>query len=168
MSVAFNPPNVSNAPSTGGCFIKGLAHGAVGAVVVAGATALAATVLAPEVVTGALLLTAGYGLVKTASSVYNNYQSGNKAGLAYNAGSIIGGLIGGGSTTFGVRYAITRETNLPTSIGDFFGQGKGIDFSRPGQSPLAAIRAAFSKGPDLGGGAGALGLAGTGIFSGCN
>jgi hypothetical protein len=131
-------------------FIKGLKNGAVGAVVVAGAAAAAGTVLAPEVVTGALLVGAGYGLVKTGLSVYNNLQSRNQAGFAYNAGSVIGGLLGGGATSFGVRYSITGEANFPTNIGEVFGRGKGIDFSGPGQSPFAAIRAAFSKGPDLG------------------
>lgn len=156
------------APSKGTCFVQGLKNGAVGSVAVAGVAAVAGLVLAPEVVTGALLVGAGYGLVQTGLSVYNNYQSGNQAGLAYNAGSVLGGFLGGGASSFGVRYAITGETNLPTGIGDFFGKGKGIDFNRPGQSPFAAIRAAFSKGPDLGGGAAALGLAGAGTASGCH
>lgn len=156
-----------NGPSKGACFAQGLVSGAAGAVVVAGVTAVAATVLAPEVVTGALLVGAAYGFVQTGTSVYNNLQSGNQADLAYNAGSAIGGFLGGGATAFGVRYSITGETNLPTGIGDFFGRGKGI-YREPGQSWQSAARAAFAKGPDLAGAAVALGLAGTGTSSGRN
>ncbi len=149
------------------CFVKGLKGGVAGAVVVAAATTVAAAFLAPEVVTGALLVGAAYGVAKITVSVANNVQNRNKAGLAYNAGSVIGGLIGGGVTGFGVRYSITGETNLPTGLGNFFGKGKGIDLSRPGQSYFEAIRAAFSKGPDLGGAGLAVGVAGAATTAGC-
>jgi hypothetical protein len=109
--------------------------------------------------------TAAYGTVQTYVSVRNNWQNGNQAGLAYNAGSVIGGLLGGAATGFGVRYSITRETNLPTSIGDFFGKGIYVE---PGQNWFSAARAAFAKGPDLGGAAAATGIAGAGLSPGCD
>ena len=49
------------APSKTGCFFQGVAHGAAGSLVVAGATVLASTVLAPEVVTAGLLAAGAYG-----------------------------------------------------------------------------------------------------------
>jgi hypothetical protein len=157
----------NNTPNKVGCFVKGLKNGATGAVIVAGATIIASTVLAPEVVTGGLLLAAGYGTAKLASSVWNNFHNGNQAGLAYNAGSVLGGIVVGGATAYPTRYAITGETNLPTGIGDFFGAGKGI-YVNPGQSVWSAVRAAFAKGPDLGGAGLATGIAGGAVSTGCN
>jgi hypothetical protein len=58
---------------------------------VAGGTALAATVLAPEVVTGALLAVGAYGGYLLYQSVKADLGSGNSAGLAYSAGAFLGG-----------------------------------------------------------------------------
>jgi RHS repeat-associated protein len=146
-------PTVS--PGTGACFLKGLSQGAAGTVVVSLITAAAATVAAPEVVTAGLLVAGGYGGYKLVTSVWSNYHSGNTAGLAYDAGSLLGGAAVSAPASFGVRYAITGETNLPSSLWDLSGFGKLID---PRQGPISG---AFQKGPDLLGGAGALTGAGT-------
>ena len=88
------------------CFVKGVAHGAIGAALVVGGTALAVGVgvvsapVATAVLTGAAVIG---GVALGVNSIYN-YATGNTAGLAYNAGSLLGGAIVGGAgarTVFG-------------------------------------------------------------------
>jgi hypothetical protein len=174
-SSASPPPPPSSSPTNNkvlSCFAKGVGHGAVGAIAFAGVTAVAGLVAAPEVVTAGLFVAGVAGTAMLARSIATHSSTGNNAGLAYDAGSALGGILGGGATAFGVRASISGETNLPTSFADFLGMGMGktIEFNRPGQSIFGALRAAFAKGPDLGGaGLGvAAGGAGAAAQTGCN
>jgi hypothetical protein len=130
---------------------------------VAGGTALAATVLAPEVVTGALLAVGAYGGYLLYQSVKADLGSGNSAGLAYSAGAFLGGAAAGGVTSFGVRASITGETAGPSGLFDFSGLGKLTNPFRAGNSVFGNIRASFAKGPDLLGGGASIAGAGAGI-----
>ena len=152
-------PNIQILP----CFVKGAATGLATGLVVAGATAALATVASPAVVTGALLAAGAYGGYRLYQSVKGDLASGNNAGLAYSAGSFLGGAVAGGTTSFGVRYSITGETNLPTGIVDFLGLNKLTNPFRAGNSVSGNIGAALGKGPDLLGGGAAIAGAGAGI-----
>ena len=170
-----NPPGPPSPPpgsplNPGRCFAKGFVRGAGGAIVAAGVTAVVGAVAAPEVVTAGLLVAAGAGTYALVRSAANHYSHGNSAGLAYDAGSALGGIFVGGATAFPVRASITGETNLPTSIADFMGMGKTIEFNRPGQSVFEALRAAFAGGPDLGGAGLGVAMTGAGAVTamGCN
>jgi|SRR5271168_167532 len=147
--------------SKAGCFLKGVAHGAIGGLVVAGGTVLASTVLAPEVVTAGLLAAGAYGGYQLYQSIKTNINGGNQAGLAYSLGTLVGGAAVGGATRYGVRFSITGETGGPTGLLDFSGLTKLTNPFRAGNSVLGNLRAAFAKGPDLlGGGAAIAGGAG--------
>ena len=127
-------------------------HGGIGTAGVALLTAAVATVAAPEVVTAGLLIAGGLG----AAALIRDFSHSGGAGRAYDAGSFLGGALVGGASSFGVRYSITGETNLPTGIIDFLGINKVIN---PSFGPISG---AFAKGPDLLGGAAALSGAGSG------
>jgi len=72
--------------------VKGAAYGAAGAVVIGGAAAGAVFLGAPvAVVTGVVGVVGVVGGVYTFSSIVSNISSGNWNGLAFNAGSIVGG-----------------------------------------------------------------------------
>lgn len=139
--------------SIGYCFVKGLVHGGVGTAGAAIITAAVATVAAPEVVTAGLLIAGGAG----AALLVRDFMHSGSSGRAYDVGSALGGALVGGASTFGVRNAITGETNLPTGIVDFLGIKKVYD-------PRLGVNSApaFKKGPDLLGGAAALLGAGSG------
>jgi hypothetical protein len=109
-------------------------------------TAALATVAAPEVVSAGLLVAGGIGAV----ALIRDFSSSGRAGRAYDAGAFLGGALAGGPSSFGARFSITGETNLPTGIVDFLGINKVINPS------LGPISGAFAKGPDLLGGAAAL------------
>ncbi len=146
------------------CFFEGLKNGAIGSAVVTVAVAGASAFVAPEIVTGTLLLAAGAGTYAFVQSAFAHYRARNLAGLAYDAGSAAGGLVVGGVAGFGTRGAITGEADFPTGFRDFMGFSKTFEI-RPGQSLGEALRAAFSKGPDLGGAGLAVGVSGTGAAS---
>jgi len=148
---------------------EGLCKRGGGALAVAAGAALVG-LAAPEIATVGLFVAGAVGTGTLVVSAANHYLDGNRSGLAYDAGSALGGILAGGATAFGVRFSITGERNLPTSFGDFMGKGKTTEFDREGQTAFDAIRAAFSKGPDLGGaGLGvAAGGAGASVAMGCS
>ena len=91
-------------------------HGAVGALVVGGvaAGAVALGVVSAPVVTAVL---AGAAVIGGATLIVNsavNYVQGNSAGLAYNAGSLLGGALGGG---FGARAVYGQLSPGQTFLG---------------------------------------------------
>ncbi len=137
---------------TGYCFVKGLLNGGVGTAGAAILTVAVATGAAPEVVSAGLLVAGGAG----AALLVRDFMHSGIGGRAYDIGLFLGGAAVGGASTFGVRYAITGETNLSTGIVDFLGVNKVLD-PRLG-NPVGA----FKKGPDLLGGAAALLGAGSG------
>jgi RHS repeat-associated protein len=142
---------------TGGCFARGLAVGVGGALVVAGAAAGAVALGAPAaVVTGGLLLVGVVGGTMTVVSGINDFKSGNYAGAAYGAGSIVGGLAAGSV----VGGAVGDRINPPATRGWSFSR----DIANRYKPSLGSVVKWLGTGPDAGAAAGATGL-GAGIMA---
>jgi hypothetical protein len=129
------------APSKTGCFARGVAVGAGGALLVAGAAVGAVALGAPAaVVTGALLLAGGIGGGLTAASTYNDIRSGNYAGAAYNVGSVVGGVTVGGAVGGAVGDSINPPATRGWSIGG--------DWANRFSPSLGSVGSWLGTGPD--------------------
>jgi hypothetical protein len=110
--------------------VKGAATGAVGALVVGGAAAgaVALGVVSAPVATAVLTGAAVIGGAALAINSAYNYATGNTAGLAYNAGSLLGGAIVGGfgaKTLFGrlspgQTFSGLNWSSLTAEFGQFY------------------------------------------------
>ncbi len=99
----------STAASKTGCFVKGVVAGAATALVVAAVATVAAPVVGATAVTvglGALAVAGAASLGWTASHDISNH---NWAGVAYDAGSLVGGLATG--IAAGPRVATAIDPN---------------------------------------------------------
>lgn len=136
-----HPGAPSNVPSKTACFARGVAVGAGGGLLVAGAAAGAVALGAPAaVVTGGLLLAGGVGGGLTAASTYNDIRNGNYAGATYSAGSVVGGVAVGGA----VGGAVGDGINPPASRGWSIG-GDWANRFNPG---LGSVGKWLGTGPD--------------------
>jgi len=142
---------------TAGCFARGLAVGAGGALVVAGAAAGAAALGVPAaVVTGGLAVVGVAGGTITLVSGINDVRSGNYAGVAYGAGSLVGGFAAGGT----VGRAVGNSIKPPASPGwSFFRDIRNLYNPR-----LGSVSDWLGTGPDTGAAAGASGF-GAGLIA---
>ena len=143
------------------CFLKGAVVGAAGAVVVGAAAAFAIGLGAPvAVVSGALILAGGVGGGMSAGRIFDSAKNGNWSNVAYNTGSVIGGVAVGATS----GNVLANAVRSPATPGWSFMRDiqNRIRFDRP-------VKGAFAKGPD-GGAAGGTGLSGgflTAIWGGC-
>ena len=132
----------------GSLVVGGVAAGAVALGVVSAPVATA-------VLAGAAVLGGGALLINSAI----NYAQGNSAGLAYNAGSLLGSALGGGIGARGVYGALSPGQTFPglnlSSFTAEFGQ-----LYKPSLGPPNLNF--FGTGPTAFGAAGAPALAGSG------
>jgi hypothetical protein len=129
----------SNAGHIAGCFSKGLVAGAATAVAVGVVAAVAAPVIGATAVTvglGALAVAGTAALVGTSGAdIYNR----NWGGLAYNAGTVVGGLAGGFAG--GARTATAIDPNATPGYSPSSWKAQAYD---PSQGSLGSW---FGSGP---------------------
>ena len=129
----------SNAGHIAGCFAKELVAGAATAVAVGVAAAVAAPVIGATAVTvglGALAVAGTAALVGTSGAdIYNH----NWGGLAYNAGTVVGGLAGGFAG--GARTATAIDPNATPGYSPSSWKAQAYD---PSQGSLGSW---FGSGP---------------------
>ena len=111
------------------CFVKGAVVGAVGAVAVGllavGAVAIGAPVAA---VTGVLGVVAVAGGVALGWDVRNQFKAGNWAGVAYDAGSVVGSSAVGATGGRALAESINGVKSPPWSPGSDWAQGYRFNF----------------------------------------
>ncbi len=138
------------------CLVKGALVGAATAVVVGTVATLAAPVVGAGVVSAALFAGAVYGGYTLYKDISSNYSSGNTAGLAYDAGSLLGGAaVGyfrGGATANGIKPGASSGWSLSRDISNRFKPSLGLN-------PLTW----FGTGPDAGAAGGAQAAAGQAV-----
>jgi RHS repeat-associated protein len=160
------PPGGGDSESNGDektvdCFVKGAAVGAAGALAVGAVTVGAVALGAPvAAVTGALGAAAVIGAVALYVDSYAHYATDNSAGLAYNAGSLVGGLLAGG---LGGR-AIASGIRSPASSGWGWRSWVAQRF-RPS---LGSLTDWLGTGPTGAAGGVAAGWGGTGVAAAAN
>ncbi len=143
-------------PSKTGCFLRGAAVGAGGALLVAGAAVGAVALGAPAaVVTGVLLVGGAIGGGATLYSAGSNIANGNYAAAAYDVGSLAGGAAAGGAVGGAVGDSITP----PASRGWSFG-GDWANRFNPG---LGSIGKWLGTGPDAAAAGGSTAAGGSGL-----
>jgi hypothetical protein len=143
-------------PSKGACFLRGLAVGAGGALLIAGGAAAAVTLGAPAaVVTGVLLVGGAIGGASTIYSAGSNIAHGNYAAAAYDAGSLTGGVVVGGMVGGPVGDSInppaTRGWSLSNDLGNAY------------NSALGSVGSWLGTGPDAAAAGGATAAGGSGL-----
>jgi RHS repeat-associated protein len=113
-----------------------IAAAGAAALVYAGVEAATATTIASATVTTTLGVTAVVGGVSTGVNTYNNAVAGNWDAVAYNAGTLTGGIVVGANG--GGRYLAENISGQPTSAsGGLFGDSAlGYDSSYPNGSIL--------------------------------
>jgi RHS repeat-associated protein len=105
---------------TAGCFARGLAVGAGGALVVAGAAAGAAALGVPAaVVSGGLLVVGGAGIATSIAGTYLDIKSGNLGGIAFDLGGVAGGAVVGGVSGGAVGDSINPPATRGISMSRF-------------------------------------------------
>jgi len=131
-------PGPAAAPSTAGCFVKGVVAGAATALVVAAVATVAAPVVGATAVTVGLAAVAVAGAASLGWTARQDIRNNNWAGVAYDAGSLVGGFATG--TAVGPRVATAIDPNATPgwspqswwaqryrpsrgSVGDFMGSG---------------------------------------------
>jgi len=100
-----DPSKPANWKHTAGCFLKGAAVGAGTALVVAAVATVAAPVVGATAVTVGLGALAVAGTASLAVNANSDIRARNWAGVAYDAGSVAGGLAAG----FGVGARVARS-----------------------------------------------------------
>lgn len=150
------PPGPSAPPRTAtSCFVRGVATGAAGAVIVGVGAAAAVTLGAPvAAVTGVLGAVALVGGVATGYSTISNVLDGNWNAAAYNVGAIAGGAAAGYAGGNAVARAITPAATKGWSI--------ARDVKNLFNPSLGTIRDWLGTGPDGGAASGSMAMAGSG------
>ena len=144
--------------SAAGCFAKGAAVGAVGAVVVGVVAVGAVTIGAPvAVVTAALGGLAIVGGVVTGANIGLGVANGNWDSVAYNAGAAVGGFAAGGAGGRAIAEGVNGVPSPPWSLGSDAAQGYN--------SSLGSIGQWLGTGPNPGSAAATAGAAGAGAAS---
>ena len=144
--------------SAAGCFVKGAAVGAVGAVVVGVVAVGAVTIGAPvAVVTAALGGLAIVGGVVTGANIGLGVANGNWDSVAYNAGAAVGGFAAGGVGGRAIAEGVNGVPSPPWSLGSDAAQGYN--------SSLGSIGQWLGTGPNPGSAAATAGAAGAGAAS---
>lgn len=141
--------------SSGWCFVKGLAIGVVGAVAIGAVAAGVAAVGVPvAAVTIGLGVVAIVGAAALGVDVAQNIRDSNWDGLAYNAGSVVGGIVAGGATGRGVAEGINGTRSPPWSVKS--------DWSQRYKPDLGTVGDWFGTGPNPGSAAGSTAVGGAG------
>jgi hypothetical protein len=147
------PPNTWQ--HTAGCFLRGAAVGAGGALIVGGLAVGAVALGAPAaVVSGTLLVAGGIAGGLTVYSAGTNLANGNYAAAAYDVGSIAGGAAAGGAIGGRVGDAINAPATRGFSISRAISQGY--------KSGMGSVKQWLGTGPDAQAAAGATAAAGSG------
>jgi hypothetical protein len=118
-------------------------------------------VTASGVVTATLGVTGAVGVVSTGVNIYQNASAGNWDAVAYNAGTVVGGLavgVGGGGRSL-ASLNNGKPSSVPPSWNPFKDTGLGYNPNYPGGSIMEWLGSAPTPSS---GGAAAMGI-GSGI-----